>query len=83
MKHQRSIFLCVLAAMLLVLISAQGCYRRVVSAKGPAASTYDVYEPNLPDDPPPSRLGDKDQNGAEKSSEKSAPDSEKKWWWPF
>ncbi len=35
------------AALVIALVAAGGCYRRVVGVKGPGASAYDVYEPNL------------------------------------
>ena len=35
------------AVLVMALIAAGGCYRRVVGVKGPGASAYDVYEPNV------------------------------------
>jgi|SoiMethySBSTD1v2_1073268.scaffolds.fasta_scaffold06531_12 hypothetical protein len=36
-----------IAVLALGIIAPSGCYQRVVGVKGPGASAYDVYEPNV------------------------------------
>ena len=35
------------AVLATAIIVSSGCYKRVVGVKGPGASAYDVYEPNV------------------------------------
>jgi hypothetical protein len=44
-------FRCVLlTGAILACAAFSGCYRHVVKASGPTSKSYDVYEPNVPDD---------------------------------
>lgn len=44
----------------LALMSLSGCYRHVVRAEGAAPGRYEIYEPNLADEPTgPPRVIDK------------------------
>jgi hypothetical protein len=77
MKHQLYIFTRLALAGVVVLTVTQGCYRRVVSVKGPASSQYSVYEPSVTEETSPSRT-DKKEEKAKAEDEKSG-----KSWWPF
>lgn len=78
MKNRQSNFIVALLVALPLVSLSQGCYHRVVGVKGPAASQYDVYEPNLANDPPPSRTEDKQEKSQAKDEQ-----TNKNWWWPF
>lgn len=50
LKRNRSILCRLLPAIVLGVMPLSGCYERVVGVKGPGASTYKIYEPNLKED---------------------------------